>query len=140
MVIRVLSMLSSKLSPSLRGRGLKYISFVIKSKRVEVALFTRAWIEILIITGLIIVIPSPSLRGRGLKYLHIVLFPSCVCVALFTRAWIEIFLPLLQEMWRSVALFTRAWIEIPRVVRSRSVLIESPSLRGRGLKFILLSP
>ena len=57
---------------------------------ISVALFTRAWIEIL----------------SAETYLCIVL------VALFTRAWIEIEKPHNKAKNKHVALFTRAWIEI----------------------------
>ena len=57
------------LSPSSRGRGLKYCTGLMQFWFCSVALFTRAWIEILY--GLIFII---SFRP----------------VALFTRAWIEI--------------------------------------------------
>ncbi len=59
-------------SPSSRGRGLKYNSTINIKRCNIVALFTRAWIEIL-----------PPLGGG--------LMPS---VALFTRAWIEMILVL----------------------------------------------
>ena len=56
----------------------------------NVALFTRAWIEI------------PKSRAK--KFVP--------AVALFTRAWIEILRKSLQLCLLPVALFTRAWIEI----------------------------
>ena len=78
----------------------------------NVALFTRAWIEIA-------------------RYL--VDYPIRI-VALFTRAWIEIFSKCyVYRSWR-VALFTRAWIEIDYDL-SYSNPMMSPSLRGRGLKY-----
>ena len=55
-----------------------------------VALFTRAWIEIMWNT-------APIYSGL---------------VALFTRAWIEIILYNIKYLKYNVALFTRAWIEI----------------------------
>ena len=55
-------------SPSLRGRGLKYRCYSNNNRPIKVALFTRAWIEIVSIFDIII--------GQ--------------LVALFTRAWIEI--------------------------------------------------
>ena len=55
------------MSPSSRGRGLKSIVRKKDGKYYVVALFTRAWIEILEI-----------LENRQAQY-----------VALFTRAWIE---------------------------------------------------
>ena len=57
---------------------------------VQVALFTRAWIEIPYTSESFGGYRSPSLRGRGLKFL-IHLCPAVrAVVALFTRAWIEI--------------------------------------------------
>ena len=78
------------MSPSSRGRGLKYIVFTKLSHSFHVALFTRAWIEI------------------SAKY------PFFVknSVALFTRAWIEIIICCEVVTPMLVALFTRAWIEI----------------------------
>ena len=99
-------------SPSLRGRGLKYEACQNIAPEGEVALFARAWIEIL--------------APWSTRWL-----PS---VALFARAWIEIHFshllapkgesrPLCEgvdwnKSWTAitpaamVALFTRAWIEI----------------------------
>ena len=56
------------LSPSSRGRGLKYRSSSYEQKKKQVALFTRAWIEISCAKDCIIATMSPSSRGRGLKY------------------------------------------------------------------------
>ena len=56
----------------------------------NVALFTRAWIEIVLIKDI-----------ADLRY-----------VALFTRAWIEMTTPSANWACVTVALFTRAWIEI----------------------------
>ena len=61
-----------------------------RSRRRNVALFTRAWIEIA-------------------RYLT---KKASVRVALFTRAWIEIYYPKIMYEYHHVALFTRAWIEI----------------------------
>ena len=55
-------------SPSSRGRGLKWLSEKVKDNLLQVALFTRAWIEIWWVHELV----------RSFD------------VALFTRAWIEI--------------------------------------------------
>ena len=57
------------MSPSLRGRGLKSVIALLIPYRVYVALFTRAWIEIIL---------SPCPNSVAIR------------VALFTRAWIEI--------------------------------------------------
>ena len=78
----------------------------------RVALFTRAWIEIL----------------------HHSLHSSSVPVALFTRAWIEMALLDMPRKLSVVALFTRAWIEIKSFVKADINSDVSPSLRGRGLK------
>ena len=104
--------------------------------QIHVALFTRAWIEILdyLYTALLrrspssrgrglkfsprskppILPASPSSRGRGLKYYVHGYLCHLQGVALFTRAWIEIAVILMLIALCSVALFTRAWIEICR--------------------------
>ena len=56
------------MSPSSRGRGLKYLFVRISATFRHVALFTRAWIEM-------------ELKEKG---------GEGKLVALFTRAWIEI--------------------------------------------------
>ena len=77
-----------------------------------VALFTRAWIEIIDLQRNYRYNGSPSSRGRGLKCFALNFADTIRYVALFTRAWIEI------DNFKSwipdsvVALFTRAWIEI----------------------------
>ena len=78
------------MSPSSRGRGLKYLMFLASVFVIEVALFTRAWIEIR----------------------NLVKSTNVILVALFTRAWIEIFFAIKNSTCHTVALFTRAWIEI----------------------------
>ena len=100
-------------SPSLRGRGLKFTNGQFYRFYTDVALFTRAWIEIHVLP--IITVPfteSPSLRGRGLKYQVICFKRAAIVVALFTRAWIEMVRLYLYRRLRKVALFTRAWIEM----------------------------
>ena len=54
-------------SPSLRGRGLKCHIICNLTRCAIVALFTRAWIEMLQTSSLPVSLTSPSLRGRGLK-------------------------------------------------------------------------
>ena len=56
----------------------------------EVALFTRAWIEIVTSFFIVLSMSSPSLRGRGLKSVNSLTTFLLYRVALFTRAWIEI--------------------------------------------------
>ena len=77
----------------------------------HVALFARAWIEILDIERL----------------------NELFKVALFARAWIEITHGAYTQYRPLVALFARAWIEI-NDYRYEFFTTESPSLRGRGLK------
>ena len=89
-------------------------SVKVSSWRSKVALFTRAWIEILLycaFSGLSMW--SPFSRGRGLKLC--LLCNSCLFCA--------------------VALFTRAWIEIKRIYLPLWLRITSPFSRGRGLKY-----
>ena len=78
------------MSPSLRGRGLKYCTTLCTPQGCRVALFTRAWIEIQITRFIGADSGSPSLRGRGLKYMIRSNQDIQRAVALFTRAWIEI--------------------------------------------------
>ena len=76
-----------------------------------VALFTRAWIEMSLITSRF----------------------NTITVALFTRAWIEMLMYYKALRTALVALFTRAWIEITAVCGYMD-MVGSPSSRGRGLK------
>ena len=69
---------------------MKFVDYVLKPYPKNVALFTRAWIEIK--------------REKGKT--------DMPRVALFTRAWIEMGFAILSSEPISVALFTRAWIEI----------------------------
>ena len=78
----------------------------------EVALFTRAWIE---------------MTKRTAKH-------GFDNVALFTRAWIEIPKSRAKKFVPAVALFTRAWIEIEWLTFNQPHP-KSPSSRGRGLKY-----
>ena len=86
----MLLMNGQDLSPSLRGRGLKFYFSCFLINIIIVALFTRAWIEISHLTGVL----------------------KSNVVALFTRAWIEIQSQVTDFVTQVVALFTRAWIEI----------------------------
>ena len=73
-----------------------------------VALFTRAWIEILIELFL----------------------TEFIRVALFTRAWIEIKLLTVTLTFDDVALFTRAWIEIEIALPFRVYRLRRPLHEG----------
>ena len=99
-------------SPSSRGRGLKSEVAKMLPGIVNVALFTRAWIEIARTDFLPDNLVSPSSRGRGLKSIVRKKDGKYYVVALFTRAWIEILEILENRQAQYVALFTRAWIEI----------------------------
>ena len=103
---------SVKTSPSLRGRGLKYCSLSV------VRVFRR----------------RPLCEGVDWNTNH---KPLCnrKCVALFARAWIEMGIKFNMRFVYNVALFARAWIEMPRR-KPESHIRTSPSLRGRGLKFV----
>ena len=80
-----------RMSPSSRGRGLKFCKHTYSCSRRRVALFTRAWIEILCFPSLCpFCWQSPSSRGRGLKLHRQSTVQNLRMVALFTRAWIEI--------------------------------------------------
>ena len=78
-----------------------------------VALFTRAWIEIeIIIRSMFIILLSPSSRGRGLKLtLFFVLFKSVKSPSSRGRGLKSKSQGFLNPNIL-VALFTRAWIEI----------------------------
>ena len=56
-------------------------------------------------------------------------------VSLFTREWIEIEFASAWILRCPVSLFTREWIEIA-IIFCRMSFVQSPSLRGSGLKLI----
>ena len=95
-------------SPSLRGRGLKLRQILSGRYVRHVALFTRAWIEILWLLD----------------------FLNKLFVALFTRAWIEILSLLYCAFVKTVALFTRAWIEIPTHLSRVGSCVRRPLYEG----------
>ena len=150
------------MSPSSRGRGLKYrwavelrrerrvalftrawIEITASWKfggRYEVALFTRAWIEIHLFLHALHVTPrSPSSRGRGLKYWNCQITAHLYSVALFTRAWIEINKKGRWRLYNIVALFTRAWIEILACNRQVVSLRRRPLHEGVDWNFPFIS-
>ena len=90
---------------------MKFGDFAYKVDACKVALFARAWIEII----------RKSENDWSLT------------VALFARAWIEIAVSFATSSGTFVALFARAWIEIT-LPKGRGQYVASPSLRGRGLK------
>ena len=58
---------NSRMSPSLRGSGLKSVLAYAMIITDKVSLFTREWIEIAFFRVPLVVARSPSLRGSGLK-------------------------------------------------------------------------
>ena len=104
-------------SPSSRGRGLKWCDYCRLQFFQRVALFTRAWIEILDF-GFESMLEDVALFTRA--WIEIMRYHyTCTysLVALFTRAWIEITILANQGVGVGVALFTRAWIEIYQAYR-----------------------
>ena len=87
---------------------MKYCVVLYFAYVINVALFTRAWIEI------------KKLLENKKKY----------DVALFTRAWIEIDSVLYCHVLAEVALFTRAWIEIALINRIAEVKVSRPLHEG----------
>ena len=90
----MLKMLSIKLSTNmqshpLRVRGLKQPNFDTPTRSRQVASFTGAWIETLLMTHLMILNRSHPLRVRGLKHVRCFLVVYLDSVASFTGAWIE---------------------------------------------------
>ena len=98
-----------------------------------VALFTRAWIEILAVKWKNIYAPTVALFTRA--WIEILRSRrenkrSTRRVALFTRAWIEMALKYQISKLGNVALFTRAWIEIMIPVSFRALKFRRPLHEG----------
>ena len=129
--------LTASKSPSLRGRGLKSHTLSMLTVNMTVALFTRAWIEMYrrreIVSAMRVALFTRAWIEIDcfLSFAH-----SGIIVALFTRAWIEIRGMRITTNFHSVALFTRAWIEMGACLAGEYNVCKSPSLRGRGLKFV----
>ena len=99
-------------SPSSRGRGLKSLQIKPKLTALQVALFTRAWIEITCQIRQRVNILVALFTRAWIEMGSFYALGAFTSVALFTRAWIEMALPLAKPLLLFVALFTRAWIEI----------------------------
>ena len=99
-------------SPPSRRRGLKFKLANVEEKKIEVASFAEAWIEIA-------------------KEISIV--DALKKVASFAEAWIEILSKPFKTDIQIVASFAEAWIEIQKMQR-QTVNILSPPSRRRGLK------
>ena len=78
------------MSHSTRVRGLKFWHSRRDRARVDVALYTSAWIEILFVVSLPYALTSHSTRVRGLKLTSLCHRLLTASVALYTSAWIEI--------------------------------------------------
>ena len=100
-------------SPSSWGRGLKLECADRQPYTYNVALFMRAWIEIVMGNLYCNIIDGRPLH-EGVDWNRV--YHSIGCntwhVALFMRAWIEISRATINLVSPSVALFMRAWIEI----------------------------
>ena len=126
----------SFLSLSTRERGLKFVRLDSVGRDWLVALYERAWIEIMRHSK-----PAFFLHlGRSLResvdwnHFKIISFQILHEVALYERAWIEIFFPLALSFRGMVALYERAWIEISQSSQTSSYRT-SLSTRERGLKY-----
>ena len=129
---------------------------MITQKGVFVSLFTREWIEIAIFRGTfrnLCRLPlyegvdwNRAVKVCPVKFLWVSLFTRewiemlfynvsayNYHVSLFTREWIEIVSFASITAIKTVSLFTREWIEITDIANIMK-LVESPSLRGSGLK------
>ena len=122
-------------SPSSRGRGLKFLISCQPERTIKVALFTRAWIEIIELSKTIAALKVALFTRAWIEMSRHHLQICLPLVALFTRAWIEIYCWQNLVLSLTVALFTRAWIEILDII-TQFRLLWSPSSRGRGLKYV----
>ena len=77
------------------------------------------------------------MRGRGLKQFQNHLFEMMGLVALHAGAWIETIFLALSNIALVVALHAGAWIET-KIASGAVTEAASPSMRGRGLKLLLL--
>ena len=147
------------MSPSLRGRGLKYIWCFPHTACPYVALFTRAWIEIVMWRIIWLtcasrplyegvdwnkvckvhptrIVASPSLRGRGLKYtLYKVSASYRPCRPLYEGVdWNFLHFRQLICISRRPLYEGVDWNKVS--CNKRKTVSVSPSLRGRGLKWV----
>ena len=126
-----------KLSPSLRGSGLKFV----------------------LVCEALASVRLPLYEGVDWNSIFFVSLAILTTVSLFTREWIEILSwyygnnadwglplyegvdwnprPLVVGLWLFVSLFTREWIEIEFATKKEKGAKASPSLRGSGLKWHL---
>ena len=106
-----------KMSPSLRGSGLKSVLIIGESGSGKVSLFTREWIEIFCWT-------NANKREQSLPLYEGVDWNQLQADDTGT--------------FKSVSLFTREWIEI-KVQGAFRPSGRSPSLRGSGLKYLVVN-
>ena len=123
-----------KMSPSLRGSGLK-----LTSRDVQCIFWRRLplyegvdwnWRPE---TSSVSSDVSPSLRGSGLKYNYKISYHLNLCLPLYEGVDWNRRLQTAGFPWHPVSLFTREWIEIP-INPTLVFAFVSPSLRGSGLK------
>ena len=104
-----------RLSPSVRGRGLKHC--------ISCCLSDPWW--------------SPSVRGRGLKHQHRWAMCSQPLVALRAGAWIETFSVLFLTYQQKSPSVRGRGLKLDKW-RGWICWVRSPSVRGRGLKLLAL--
>ncbi len=112
---------------------MKFGDFAYKVDACKVALFARAWIEIIRKSENDWSLTVALFARAWIEIAVSFATSSGTFVALFARAWIEIVCRCQNGIFCLVALFARAWIEIT-LPKGRGQYVASPSLRGRGLK------
>ena len=150
-----------KLSPSLRGSGLKYILEVyLSTRKLSPSLrgsglkFVSSSLTIILATSLplyegvdwnkinsknaVIIYGLPLYEGVDWNFFRLFCFMVGNCLPLYEGVdWNRLRQILLQSL--AVSLFTREWIEMTVMPLIRLAILLSPSLRGSGLKLLLMS-
>ena len=121
-------------SPPSRRRGLKFKLANVEEKKIEVASFAEAWIEIIRLTTVLTRLKVASFAEAWIEIAkEISIVDALKKVASFAEAWIEILSKPFKTDIQIVASFAEAWIEIQKMQR-QTVNILSPPSRRRGLK------
>ena len=127
-------------SPSLRGSGLKFVFLFQQFHSLCVSLFTREWIEIAMKNIQIGNKQSlPLYEGVDWNFIKLDKRIKFNSLPLYEGVDWNCKRPMYGMPFVLVSLFTREWIEIFKVVK-RHRPRPSPSLRGSGLKYIVLIP
>ena len=125
-------------SPPVRGRGLKHRLAIDPVIGLVVAPRAGAWIETVnmqLLLNLVVVAP----RAGAWIETFFWIFPHQYCsVAPRAGAWIETIITYLYTMATAVAPRAGAWIETDMIVQGLNPGKESPPVRGRGLKQLLV--